>query len=420
MPFLSKLAPAMDLQQSEALYERAKRVIPGGIPGIRAPENYVRGAYPVLLASGAGGRVTDVDGNEFVDLLLGYGPIILGHGEPQIDDAATQRARQGFCLNLPEPIMIELAERLVSLVPSAERVLFFKTGSDATTAAVRVARAHTGKTRILRCGYHGWHDWCLEQDPGVPVLEHKEVVPFPYNDLDRLESLLKAHAGKVAGIILTPIGHEFDRQIEPPGHGYLAGVRRLADEHEVVLIFDEVRSGFRVHIGGAQALYGVTPDLCALGKALANGYPLTALVGRASFMEASRDTFISSTYFGNGMDMAAALKTLELMEQSQVLEHIQQIGTGLQEQMQKLVREFGLPVTISPYPQMPFLHFDTATRQGDVGSRTQEQNRDRFYGALARSGVFAHPRHHGFLCWRHGPADMERVLEACRGACQSL
>ena len=207
----------MDLHHSEALYERAKQVIPGGIPGIRAPENYVRGTYPILLAGGAGGRITDVDGNEFVDLLLGYGPIILGHGEAPVDEAAAQRAREGFCLNLPEPIIIELAERLVALIPSAEQVLFFKTGSDATTAAVRVARAHTGKTLILRCGYHGWHDWCLEQDPGVPATSPRAVAPFPYNDLDRLEALLKQHAGRVAGIILTPIGHEFDRQIEPPG-----------------------------------------------------------------------------------------------------------------------------------------------------------------------------------------------------------
>ncbi len=404
----------MDLNRSEALYERAKRVIPGGIPGIRAPENYVRGDYPILLASGAGGRITDVDGNEFVDLLLGYGPIILGHGETKVDAAAAERAREGFCLNLPEPIMIELAEKLVTLVPSAERVLFFKTGSDATTAAVRVARAHTGKSLILRCGYHGWHDWCLEQDPGVPVISPEEVVPFPYNDLDRLASLLKQHSGRVAGIIITPIGHEFDRQIDPPGEGYLAGVRKLADEHNAVLIFDEVRSGFRVHIGGAQALYGVTPDLTALGKALANGYPLTALTGRASIMEASRSTFISSTYFGNGMDMAAALQTLEHLEHSRVLEHIAQLGTDLQREMQGMVEAFGLPVTVSPYPQMPFLHFDA-----DL-SQDQDRNRNRFYGALAREGVFAHPRHHGFLCWRHSAADMERVLEACRKACQSI
>ena len=175
-----------------------------------------------------------------------------------------------------------------------------------------------------------------------------------------------------------------------------------------------MRSGFRVHIGGAQALYGVTPDLSALGKALANGYPIAALAGRASIMEASRNTFISSTYFGNSMDMAAALQTLALLEHAGVLEHIAQLGTDLQREMQTLVREFGLPVSVSPYPQMPFLHFDADMQ------KNQDRTRDLFYGTLAREGVFAHPRHHGFLCWRHDAADVERVLEACRTACRSL
>ncbi|MBW2496263.1 MAG: aminotransferase class III-fold pyridoxal phosphate-dependent enzyme [Deltaproteobacteria bacterium] len=404
----------MDLSRSEKLYERARNVIPGGIPGIRAPENYVLGAYPILLESGEGGRVVDVDGNAFVDLLLGYGPIILGHGEASVDRAAAARARDGFCLNLPEPIMIELAEKLVELLPSAEQALFFKTGSDATSAAVRIARAHTGRSLVLRCGYHGWHDWCLEADPGVPAPEPPQVLAFPYNDLDRLASLLNHHAGEVAAIILTPIGHDFDRQIEPPAEGYLEGARRLADEHEVVLIFDEVRTGFRVHLGGAQALYGVTPDLTALGKAMANGYPITALVGRESVMQSARSTFISSTYFGNGMDMAAALETLSLLERENVLETVQSLGESLQGGLQELIDETGIPVTQSPYPQMPFLHFDPALDEG------QDERRDRFYAALARSGVFAHPRHHGFLCWRHSKADMDDVLEACRKAAREL
>jgi len=403
-----------ELKRSHALFERAQRVIPGGIPGIRAPENFVLGAYPILLESGAGGRVVDVDGNEYVDLLLGYGPVILGHGEPEVDGAAAARASQGFCLNLPEPIMVELAERLVQLVPSAEQALFFKTGSDATTAAVRVARAKTGRSLILRCGYHGWHDWCLEQDPGVPACDSPSVQSFPYNDLERLETLLTRHAGEVAGIILTPIGHDFDRQIEPPAAGFLEGARRLADQHDAVLIFDEVRTGFRVHLGGAQALYGVTPDLTALGKAMANGYPITALVGRASVMAASRSTFISSTYFGNGMDMAAALETLRLLERDAVLPALRARGEALQQGFRSVIEETGLPVTQSPYPEMPFLYFDPALESG------QEARRDRFYGALARAGVFAHPRHHGFLCARHTQADLDAVLEAGRKAARTL
>ncbi len=403
-----------NLRRSAQLYERAQAVIPGGIPGIRAPENFVPGAYPILLAGGRGGHVTDVDGNDYVDLLLGYGPVVLGHGEPGVDAAARERAAQGFCLDLPEPIMIELAERLVSMVPSAEQVLLLKTGSDATSAAVRVSRTHTGRSIVLRCGYHGWHDWCLEGDPGVPSGTTDTVIPFAYNDLDQLADLLKTHSGDVAAIMLTPVGHEFDQQIELPQPGFLEGVRRLADEHAVVLAFDEVRTGFRVHPGGAQGLYGVTPDLTALGKAMSNGYAVTALVGRREVMQSARSTFISSTYFPNGMEMAAAKETLDLIAEQNVLPAIAATGAALAEGFAEIVGRRGLPVTLSPFAEMPFLHFDSNL------APAQPARRDAFYGALAQTGVFAHPRHHGFLCWRHSAADVARVLEATDEAAASL
>lgn len=404
----------MDLSRSEALYERAQRVIPGGIPGIRSPDNFVRGAYPILLEGGRGGRVRDVDGNDYVDLLLGYGPILLGHGESAVDEAAAEQARRGFCLNLPEPVMIELAEALVNLVPCAEQALFFKTGSGATSGAVRLARTHTARSVVLRCGYHGWHDWCLQGDPGIPPGATQDVISFRYNDLDELETLLNSHAGRVAAVILTPIGHDFDHQIEPPAAGFLEGVRNLSDQHGALLIFDEVRSGFRVHVGGAQALYGVTPDLTALGKAMGNGYAITALVGRRSVMADARRTFISSTYFGNGMEMAAALATLRVIAEARVLEAIHATGLRLRAELEAIVAEAGLPVTLSPYPEMPFVHF------GPGLDPQQDRNRSRFYGALAQAGVFAHPRHHGFLCWRHSPADLQQVLDGFRLAARAV
>lgn len=395
---------------SDALFDRAREVIPGGIPGIRAPQNFVPGAYPLWLAGGSRGHVTDLAGRDYVDLLLGYGPVILGHGEGAVDAAAARRAAEGFCLNLPGPMMVQLAERLVSLVPCAEQALFFKTGSDATSAAIRLARAHTGRRRVLRCGYHGWHDWCLEGDPGVPAAVSADVTAFRYNDADHLASLLDDGDAPTAAIILTPVGHDFDRQIEPPAPGFLQRVRALADAAGAVLVFDEIRTGFRLALGGAQARYGVTPDLTALGKAMANGYPITALVGRREVMAAAGRTFISSTYFPNSMEMAAALATLELLERERVLDGIRRQGERLAQGLAALVRDTGLPVTMSPYPEMPYLHFD-ATLAADQPAR-----RDRFYAALAAGGVFAHPRHHGFLCWRHDDADVDRVLTAAADA----
>jgi glutamate-1-semialdehyde aminotransferase len=182
----------------------------------------------------------------------------------------------------------------------------------------------------------------------------------------------------------------------------------------VVLIFDEVRTGFRVHMGGAQALYGVTPDLTALGKAMANGYPLTAVTGRRAVMQSATRTFISSTYFNNGVEMAAALTTLQVLEDQQVLESIDARGQHFHNSLEGIVAETGLPVTLSPYPSMPFLYFDPAL------ANEQAARRDRFYGGLAEAGVFAHPRHHGFLCWRHDDRDLGEALDAIRRTARSL
>jgi glutamate-1-semialdehyde aminotransferase len=398
------------LEKSRQLYARSRTVIPGGVPGIRAPENFVEGAYPIFLAGGSGAYVTDVDGNRYLDMLLGYGPMILGHACAEVDRAAMERQHAGFCLNLPQPVLVELAERLVATVPSAEQALFFKTGSDATSAAIRLARAHTGRARILRCGYHGWHDWCLPGDPGVPPGITATVHEFAYNDPDQLRDLLLHYRGDVAAIIMTPVGHDFDAQIEPPVEGFLETVRELADEHLAVLIFDEVRTGFRVGIGGAQALYGVTPDLTALGKAMSNGYPVSALVGRSEVMSAAQSTFISSTYFPNGLSMAAAVATLDLLQRERVIDHIERIGSTLAAGLADIVAETGLPVTLSPFPQMPFLYFDRGLEIG------QDERRDRFYASLANQGIFAHPRHHGFVSWRHGEQEISALLEAVRTA----
>jgi len=236
------------------------------------------------------------------------------------------------------------------------------------------------------------------------------VIKFSYNNPDQLSDLLREHAGDVAAIILTPVGHDFDAQIEPPVPGFLESVRALADEYGAVLVFDEVRTGFRLALGGAQEIYGVTPDLTALGKAMSNGYPVSALVGCRPVMDAARSTFISSTYFPNGLSMAAALATLETLVSERVLDHVDNIGTQLAAELATIVAETGLPVTQSPYPQMPFLYFDRTLDSG------QDARRDRFYGDLAGRGVFAHPRHHGFLSWRHGAGEISHLLDAVRAS----
>ena len=263
----------LDLTKSEREYAYAKTLIPGGVLGIRRPYNFVEGEYPIYFDSGKGGRVKDIDGNEYIDYLCAYGPMIIGNREEEIDNAVIEQIREkGFCFSLTQRYQNQLAEKLNEIIPCAEMSLFVCTGSDATTVAIRLARSYTGRTKIIRCGYHGWHDWCVEVKGGVPHKLYEDVFEFHYNDLEGLKNLLKEHGNDTAAVILTPFGHPLAEEMQEPKNGFLEGVKELAHKARAVCIFDEIRSGFRVSMGGAQQYYGVTPDLAVFGKALANGY----------------------------------------------------------------------------------------------------------------------------------------------------
>jgi glutamate-1-semialdehyde-2,1-aminomutase len=396
----------LKLQKSNALYAEAQDLIPGGVLGIRRPYNFVPGEYPIFIVSGKGGRITDVDGNEYIDLLCSYGPIILGHREEEVDNAVIEQIRQkGFCFNLTQPLQNQLAARLRELIPCAEMSIFVKTGSDATTAAIRIARGHTGRLKILRCGYHGWHDWCVEVKGGIPEKLWEDVYEFHYNDLDSLEKLLKEHKGNVAAIIVTPVGHPLAHPVEAPRPGFLGGVRELATAHGAVLIFDEIRTGFRVSLGGAQARYGVTPDLATFGKAMANGYPISTVVGRREVMSAVESkVFISSTFFPNSLEMVAALKTIEILEREQVLDQLWARGQKLLDRLGQVVAASGVPCRLSGIPPMPFITFD------EDPQKKYRELRTRFYTEVIRRGVFLQPYHHGYICYRHTDEELDTVV----------
>ena len=203
-----KEAPKLNITKSLALFEEAKTLVPGGVLGARKPGDFIKGEYPIFLEYGKGCRLIDVDGNEFIDFLCGYGPIILGYREDEVDDAVIRQIKdKGFCFTLTQRYQNELAKKIVELVPSAELSIFLKTGSDATTAAIRIARAYTDRIKVMRCGYHGWHDWCVEMKGGIPEKFYEDVYEFRYNDLDQLEDLMKKHGDQTAAIIMTPFGH---------------------------------------------------------------------------------------------------------------------------------------------------------------------------------------------------------------------
>jgi glutamate-1-semialdehyde aminotransferase len=400
--------PPLKLNRSLAAYEAAKKLIPGGTLGIRRPYNFVEGEYPVFFEEGKGCRVVDVDGNEYVDYLCAYGPIILGYREEEVDEAVVARVRdKGFCFSLTQTVQNELAQKLIELIPCAEMCLFVKTGSDATTTAVRLARASADKAGIIRCGYHGWHDWCVEVKGGIPEKLYEDVYEFTYNDLDELEDLLKKHGDETAAVIMTPFGHPLAHPLEEPRPGFLEGVRDLTHKYGVVLIFDEIRSGFRMSMGGAQLYYGVTPDLSCFGKAMGNGYAVGVVCGKRNIMKAGeKEVFISSTFFPNSLGYVAALKTIEILERDNVIGGIWDKGQRFVEKVRKVVDAHAVGAVLSGVPPMFYITFQKDRDQ------LYKTRRRAFYTALIRQGVFLQPYHHGYICHRHTDEDLDNTVNA--------
>ncbi len=399
-------AKKLNLENSLKEFDHGKSLIPGGVLGIRRPYNFVEGEFPVYFDSGKGGRVTDIDGNEYIDYLCAYGPMIIGNREEEIDNAVINQIREkGFCFSLTQKYQNQLAEKMKELIPCAEMSLFVCTGSDATTTAIRLSRSYTGKKKVMRCGYHGWHDWCVEVKGGVPEKLYEDVHEFHYNNLESLENLLKEYGDDTAAVIVTPVGHPLAAEMEEPKPGFLEGCKELAHKYGAVLIFDEIRSGFRVSIGGAQKYYGVTPDMAVFGKAMANGYPIGAVTGKAEIMkEGEANVFISSTFFPNSLSFVAALKTIEILERDKVLDTIWEKGNYFIEKVQALIEKHDVGARITGIAPMMFITFDKDA------NKTYKAKRTEFYTQLIRKGVFLQPFHHGYICYRHTQEDLDYTI----------
>ncbi len=395
----------LNLDNSNRLYEEALKLIPGAILGIRRPYNFVEGEYPIFFEAAKGGKVIDVDGNEYLDMLCAYGPIIIGHREEEIDNAVIDQIKnKGFCMSLTQQIQNRLAKKLKDLIPCCDKMVFVKTGSDATTIGIRVARGYTKRLKILRCGYHGWHSWCVEGKGGIPEKFYEDVHEFEYNNLDHISKLMQKHGNDVAAIIITPINHPGGHEVEMPEPGYLEGVREIADKYNALLIFDEIRTGFRVNLGGAQKELGVIPDLAAFGKAMANGYPISFLAGKEEIMDTLiEEVFLSSTFFPNSVPQVAALKTIEIMERDNVLGVIREKGEKFAKNVTEIIDESGVPCTFSGSPWMPYITFDSDP------NHLYRKLREEFYRQLIRRKVFLQPYHHGYICYRHTNEDLENA-----------
>ena len=389
------------LNTGQKLWRRAKRVIPGGSMLLsKRPEMFLPGKWPAYFSRAKGCRVWDLDGVEYTDMsYMGIGTNLLGYGVDEIDDAvrAVVSAGNMSTLNCPEEVL--LAERLVEINPWSDMVRFARTGGEINAVGLRIARAATGRDKVAICGYHGWHDWYLAanlgddsnlvghllpglEPRGVPEHMRGSVLPFTYNDLDALRAIIRDNA-------LAAIFMEVSRTVEP-APGFLEEVRRLATAHGIVLVFDECSSGFRQTFGGLHLAFGIEPDMAMYGKALGNGYAITAAVGRREIMEAAQGTFISSTFWTERIGSAAALKTLDVMERERSWETVTAVGRSIGERWTSLAAHHGLPLSLNGLPAMIGFTIPLPDMQKYKTLITQELLRQRI---LAATSVYVSTAH---------------------------
>lgn len=395
----------------QKLWKRAKQLIPGGNMLLsKRAEMFLPEQWPSYFSKAKGCKVWDLDGNEYIDMsIMGIGTNILGYGHPEVDEAVRKTIDAGNMSTLNCPEEVYLAEKLVAIHPWADMVRFARSGGEANAIAIRIARAATGKAKVAFCGYHGWHDWYLAANLGndtnlaghlLPGLEPKgvpenlrdTVYPFQYNNFAELEALVNTHD---IGVIKM----EVSRNLDPVG-GFLEKIRNLATARGIVLIFDECTSGFRQTFGGLHQLYGVEPDMAMFGKALGNGYAITATIGRREVMEAAQSTFISSTFWTERIGPTAALKTLEVMERVKSWEQISRTGLNITAGWRTLAAKHGLAITTTGLPALTGFTFNSPNALAYKTLITQEMLAQ---GYLAATSVY--------VCTEHTPEVVSLFLE---------
>jgi glutamate-1-semialdehyde 2,1-aminomutase len=398
----------MELNQftrSYEMFERAKKVVPGGLIGPRTPLFLTYGSHPVFSDRSQGARFWDVDGNEFIDYMCGFGAQLLGYRHPVVEEAARRQAEKGDCFTMPSERWLEFAEFVVAEIPMADWCVFAKNGSDVTSYAALVARVAAGRPGIALAhhAYHGLDHWCLESNAGIPPEYKSHVYRFRYNDLEDLEDLVRRQPNEIAGVFLTPVGHWAMTDQEEPVPGYFEAVRRLCDREGMLFLMDDIRCGFRFRYEGSHAYYGqAEPDLICFGKAMANGHPISMMAGKARFMDAARQVYFSGTHFFSAVPMAAAMACMREIKASGAIARIKDLGRRFQAGLRDQAKAHGLPASVTGHPAMPYLTF--------ADDPTREKNRF-FCGEAAKRGIFLHPHHNWFVSAALTDAELSRTLE---------
>lgn len=356
--------------KSTAQLSRAELSIPLGSQTFsKSKTQYPVGISPLYASKSKGAYLWDIDGNKYIDLVNSLAAVTLGYGDKGLQKSILKQLKLGVSLSLPTKIESEVAELVIDLVPSAEMVRFSKNGSDATSAAIRLARAFTGRDQIVACGYHGWHDWYIgttSRNKGIPAPVAALTHNFQFNNIESLKNVLTLNEGKVAAVIIEPMNDTY------PQPGFLEEVQTLAKKAGAVLIFDEVITGFRFSKGGAQELFNVTPDLSTFGKGIANGFPLSAVVGRREIMKEMENVFISGTFGGELLSLAAAKYVLQKHQKDEICEDLINKGTLLSDLTNELIDSFGLSnvVSLSGHPTWKFLKWNKSSEYSAAEIKT--------------------------------------------------
>lgn len=368
--------------KSDELLKRAVKVTPLGAQTYsKSYRYYCQGDSPSFIDRGEGCYLYDVDGNKFIDFVCALGPITIGYNVEKINDAVKEQLDKGISFSLQAEVEVELAEKIIEIIPCAEMVRFVKNGGDATTAAIRLARAYAERDLVALSGYHGMHDWSIgstENNKGIPKAISDLTKTFEYNNIESLEELFNQYPDEIAAVILEPI------QANGPKDDFLQKVKELTHKYGAVLIFDEVVSGFRYALGGASELYGIVPDMAAFGKGMGNGLPISAVAGKKEIMKQIEEgIFVSTTFGGEALSMAGSLAALEILEKPGVYEHIWNLGTILKDGLEKLIDKYELNdvILVSGLPPHCGVEFE------DVGSLDYLDINSIYSQAMIHNGI---------------------------------
>ncbi|MCB2076176.1 MAG: aminotransferase class III-fold pyridoxal phosphate-dependent enzyme [Novosphingobium sp.] len=392
--------------KSNAMLARAEAVIPLGSQTFsKSRTQFPVGVSPLYLSHGKGAQVWDVDGNAYTDFINSQCAVTIGYCEPEIDNSVQEQLGRGVILSLPAELEAEVAEQICQMVPCAEMVRFGKNGSDATAGCIRISRAFTGRDHVAVCGYHGWQDWYIgstARNRGVPQATRDLTHSFAYNDLASLERVFAEHPGQIAAVILEPMNVAY------PAPGFLEGVREICTREGAVLVFDETITGFRYANGGAQELFGVTPDLASFGKGIANGYPVSAVAGRRDIMKEMEEVFFSFTFGGELLSLAAASATLKKLRREPVLDSIARTGTSVIDGVRSLIADYKLEevLSVEGHPSWSFLIMKDQPEADAFAMKTLMMQE------FHQAGILAYGTHN--ISHAHGAAEVEALLNAYR------